>query len=126
MRTSAVLAFVFGLPLLLSPNTLMAIYRSSELNLPGTYQAMTHGAALIAIGVLQWTTSRAPRDVARPVILASFVYLALGSAVALIRQLAGLAPAMAWLNVAIYVVLALLYLRMLSPRFDAAPAASAA
>jgi hypothetical protein len=123
MRTSAVLAFIFGIPLLLSPNTLMAIYRSSELNLPGIYQAMCHGAALIALGVLQWTTARAPSEVARPVVLASFVYTALGGAVALIRQLAGLAPVTAWLNVVIYVVLAALFLGMLIGRFEAKTAA---
>jgi hypothetical protein len=60
------------------------------------------------------------------VVLASVVYTTLGSAIALIRQLAGLAPATAWLNVVIYLALALLYLRMLSPRFDSEPAASPA
>lgn len=123
MRTSAVLAFIFGLPLLLSPNTLMAIYRSSDLNLPGVYQAMCHGAALIAFGVLQWTTARASAEVARPVVLASFVYTALGGAVAVTRQLAGLAPVTAWLNVVIYVVLALVFLGMLIGRPDARTAA---
>jgi hypothetical protein len=113
MRIAAVLAFVFGIPLLLAPNMLMAVYRSSELNLPGVYQAMLHGACLLAFGTMNWMAAREPYAVVRPVILGTLLFTVLGSVVALVRQLAGLAPPAAWLNVGIYLVLAGAYARMM-------------
>ncbi len=113
MKTAAILAFVFGIPLLLAPNMLMAVYRSTELNLPGVYQAMLHGACLLALGAMNWMAAREPFAVARPVVVGTLVLMVLGSLVALLRQLAGLAPPAAWLNVGIYLVLAGAYARML-------------
>lgn len=115
MRTTAALAFLFGVPLLLSPHSLLALYRGIELNVSGVYQAMLHGACLVAIGVMNWLAAPAPQAAARPVIVGTLVLTVLGSAVAITRQLAGLAPAAAWLNVALYVVLAVLYAWMLRP-----------
>lgn len=116
MRTAAIVAFLFGIPLLLAPDALLALYRSVPLNVSGVHQAMLHGACLLAIGTMNWLAASAPQAAARPVIIGTLVLTVLGAAVSLTRQLAGLAPVTAWLNLAIYLVLAILYAWMLRPR----------
>ena len=110
MKCAAVVAALFGLILLFAPNALMAMYKAEMLNAAGIYNSMLSGTYLIALAVMNWTASTSPAGQARHVILGTFVAMALGFAVALIRQLTpGAAPAMGWLNVVIFLVFTGLY-----------------
>ena len=125
MRAAAVLALLFGVPLLLAPNALLAMYKAPELNEPGVYQGMLSGAYLLGMGVANWLAAGLEARAARPVVVATFVMCALGLVVALVRQLQGLAPTLAWANVVIFAVLAVLYGLLLRPQAAAPVAATA-
>ena len=113
MKSAAIVAILFGIPLLVAPNALHALYRSQELNVPGVYNAMLYGAALIGIGVSNWVAATASAAEARPVVVGTTLLNVLGFLVALQRQVTDQAPAAAWLNVVIFLVLAVLYVRLL-------------
>ena len=125
MRVSALISFLFGIPLLIAPNVLTTLYRSTEaLTLPGTYNSMLFGAALLGVGVMNWVAASSSYAEARAVIIGSLVLDVLGFAVTLIRQLMDLAPIAAWVNVAIFLVLGVLYMAIL--RAERAPGPSPA
>lgn len=113
MRATAAVAVLFGIPLLLAPNALLALYRGGELNVPGIYNSMLYGACLIGLGVMNWLAATASPAEARPVIAGSAVVTVLGFVVAISRQLMGLAPPMAWVNVVLFFVIAVLYVGLL-------------
>ncbi len=75
---------------------------------------MLYGAMMLGLSVLDWGASRMPSEQVRPVLLGNLVGFALGLAVALYRQLAveG-APATAWINVVLFLVLVALFARLL-------------
>lgn len=124
MKGTAIVAVLFGLPLLLAPNELLALYRAPELNVSGIYNSMLYGACLIAVGVMNWMAADGTDAEARPVIVGAFVLNALGLAVALLRQLTDQAPPGAWTNVAIFLVLTILYAGLLPRAFAATPVPS--
>lgn len=113
MRATAAVAVLFGVPLLLAPNALLALYRGGELNVPGVYNSMLYGACLIGLGVMNWLAAPGSRAAAQPVIVGSVVVTVLGFVVAISRQLMDLAPPLAWINVALFFVLAVLYVGLL-------------
>ena len=113
MRATAAIAVLFGVPLLLAPNALLAMYRAGELNVPGVYNSMLYGACLVGLGVMNWLAATASRAEARPVIAGSTVVTVLGFLVAISRQLMDQAPPMAWFNVVLFFVLAVLYVGLL-------------
>ena len=117
LRISALVMMVFGVPLLLAPNALLALYGAPEMNGPGIYNTMLFGTLLVAVAVLNWLSSAEAGTVTRHVVLANLVGNALGFLVTLYRQLVDPSvPPTAWLNVGIYIVFAVLfaqvYLRM--------------
>ena len=127
MKAGAVVAILFGVPLVLAPNTLLAMYGAALLNGPGIYNSMLYGAALIAIGLMNWMGSTAPAPAARIVIAGTLVMNVLGLVVAVYRQLVDTSiPAAAWLNVGIFLVLAVLYAALYFRPAEAAAAAAAA
>ena len=122
MRASAVVSFLFGIPLLVAPDVLVTVYGSSEtLTRPGTYNSMLLGASLITFAVINWLAAKGSYAEARPVVIGSVVFNVLGFAVALTRQLMGVAPTTAWLNVAIFLVFAVLYLSILRGEHASGP-----
>jgi hypothetical protein len=123
LRLAAVISLLFGIPLLIAPNVLVQMYRSPEtLTLPGTYNSMLFGAMLIAFSVMNWVAAKALYAEARAVIIGGVVFNVLGFVVAIARQLMGLSPTMAWINVAIFLVLGVLYMSIL--RAERAPGGS--
>lgn len=120
LRFTAILGLLFGFPLLLAPDALMAIYGSRPLNTTGAYNTMLYGAMMIGFSVLDWGASRMPAGQVRPVLLGNLVGSALGLAVALYRQLTveGSPPA-AWINVVLFLALAGLFARLLAGSSDA-------
>lgn len=119
LRIASVVMMLFGLALLLVPNALLAMYQAPEMNGPGIYNTMLLGSMLIAVSVLNWICSAQAEHTTRPVILTNLIGNALGLATCVYRQLVDpTVPATAWVNVAIYLALlvmfAQVYLRMRS------------
>jgi Ca2+/H+ antiporter len=116
MKGTAIVAVFFGIPLMLSPNAVLAVYSAPLANAPGVTNSMLYGACLVAIGLMNWMAAAQSTAAARPVVIGSFVVTVLGTLISLQRQLTDQAPAAAWLNVALYAVLLLLYGRLLLRR----------
>lgn len=113
MKSGAIVAVLFGIPLLVAPNALLALYRATELNAPGIYNSMLYGTCLIAIGAMNWLASSGTAAEARPVVVGTLILNVLGLLVALQRQLTDQAPASAWANVAIFLVFSGFYAALL-------------
>ena len=113
MKGTALLGIVFGVPLMLAPNALLALYGAPDLNMPGVYNSMLYGACMLAIAVMNWLAASQPAPVARPVVIGTFVMTVLGSIASLERQLTDQAPPAAWMNVVLFVVLLGLYAGLL-------------
>lgn len=127
LKIAAVVSALFGVVLLLAPNALMAMYRTTELAGPGLYNSMLYGGALIAFAVMFWLAGALSEHEARTTILGGLVGNGLGLAVALYRQFADPnTPVAAWVNVGIFlaftVVFAMLYFRSEEQRTHASVA----
>lgn len=114
-RLTAILGLIFGLPLLLAPNGLMAIYGSTPLNSTGVYNSMLLGAALLALAMADWGASRMAAEHTRALVLANLVMFVLMLVVGLYRQLTvPETPVSAWVNVALFLVMAMLFGQLLA------------
>ena len=106
---NVVLAFVFGVALVLVPTQLVSFY-GGTLGDNGIYIARLAGAAFLGISVLTWSARNATDSEARrAIVLAYFIANAIGFIVALRGQLAGPEYPLGWSNVVIYLLLALGY-----------------
>lgn len=104
---AAVIAAIFGVGLVVVTGPLLAIY-GITLDKAGTVVAQLLGAALIGFAVLDWLA----RDVTDPqarqaVVLGNLAGEVVGFVVILLGQLAGVANALGWTTVAIYLLLGL-------------------
>ena len=109
LLVSAVLAATLGVGFVVATGPLVAIY-GITLDKAGTVVAQLFGAALIGFAVLNWFA----RDITDPqgrraVVLGNLVGLAVGFVVILLGQLAGVANALGWSTVAIYLLLTLAF-----------------
>jgi hypothetical protein len=115
---AAAIGAVFGAVFVVAPGPVAAIY-GVTLDKGGMLIAQLFGAALIGFAVLDWLA----RDVTDPtarqaVVLSNIVADAVGFVVILLGQLAGIANALGWTSVAIYLLLALgfAYIQFMGPR----------
>ncbi|SFB88232.1 hypothetical protein [Massilia yuzhufengensis] len=119
LRIGAVVGSLYGLILVISPNTLMNLYRAQALQDTGLYFAMLSGAMLLGWAAMNWAASNAPQIAEiHYVLLGNLVTQVLGFLVSLVRQLSDAAvPQSGWLNVAIFLVFtaAFGYLYLASP-----------
>ncbi len=104
---AAVIAAIFGVALVVASGPLLAIY-GITLDKAGTVVAQLLGAALIGFAVLDWLA----RDVTDPqarqaIVLGNLAGEVVGFVVILLGQLAGVANALGWTTVAIYLLLGL-------------------
>ena len=107
MVINAIVALVFGIALVLAPAQLLALY-AMTMGAGGILVTQLFGAALIGFGVLTWLARNAGASDARnAILLALFVSDAVGFVTALRGQLAGVANALGWSTVALYLLLAL-------------------
>ena len=104
---SAVVAGVFGLAFVLVTGPLMSVYWIT-LDKAGTLVAQLFGASLIGFAVLNWFARNVADGEARQaIVLGNLASDAVGFVMILIGQLAGVANALGWSSVAIYLLLAL-------------------
>lgn len=105
--TNAVIAYIFGLALLLIPEQTAALY-DVVLSDGGVYMARLFGGALLSFGLLTWLVRHAvASQERRAIVLALLVGNVAGFVVSLLSQLAGVANALGWSTVVIYLLLSL-------------------
>jgi hypothetical protein len=110
LRIGAAVSAVFGLALVFAPNQLVTAYGADELNQTGIYNSMLYGATLLGIAIMNWMASSASVEHARFVVLGNFAASAFAALVALVRQVGtDTAHTAGWINVAIFVLFAVLY-----------------
>lgn len=107
LTIAAVVAVVFGLAFVLVTGPLLSFY-GITLDKAGTLVAQLFGAALIGFAVLNWfARGVTDREARQAILLANLASDTVGFVMALIGQLAGVANALGWSTVAIYLLLAL-------------------
>jgi len=115
---AAVIGAVFGVGFVVASGTVLGIY-GITLDKAGTLVAQLFGALLIGLATLNWLARNVTDPEARQaVVLGNLVGDVVGFVVILIGQLAGVANALGWSNVAIYLLLALgfAYVQFMQPR----------
>ncbi len=106
LTIAAVIAFLFGLGFVIIPGGVAALY-GVMLDPIGTYIAQLFGAALLALGVINWS-ARDAREM-DGVLLGNLVANATGFLVTLFGQVgqAGGINALGWATVVLYLLLAI-------------------
>jgi len=112
----AVISLVLGIAFALAPAAVMSL-SGVTLDPGGTLVARYLGASLIGIGLICWLDRNADRAALQGITLALFIADTIGFIVALLGQLSGLTNAIGWVNVAVWLFLAvgLGYFRFLKP-----------
>ena len=112
----AVISLAFGITFALVPAAAMSLY-GTTLDPSGVYMARLFGACLIGIGLICWLDRSADPQALQGITLALFIGDTIGFIVALQGQLTGLTNALGWVNVVIWLFLALGlgYFRFLKP-----------
>ena len=107
LTIAAVVAVVFGLAFVLVTGPLLSFY-GITLDKAGTLVAQLFGASLLGFAVLNWfARGVTDREARQAILLANLASDAVGFVMALIGQLAGVANALGWSTVALYLLLAL-------------------
>ena len=117
LTIKAIISFAFGIPLVLAPAALMSLY-GLTLDPVGTLMSRYVGAAFIGIGLVCWfARSAADSKLRQGVILSLFIADTVGFIAALIGQFSAASSPLHWVNVAIWLLLALGlgYFRFLKP-----------
>jgi hypothetical protein len=115
---AAVIGAIFGVAFLVASGPLLAVY-GITLDKAGALVAQLFGALLIGLAVLNWFARGVTDPEARnAVVLGNLAGDVVGFVVILIGQLAGIANALGWANVAIYLLLAMgfAYVQFMEPR----------
>jgi uncharacterized membrane protein YfcA len=115
---AAVIGAVFGIGFVVASGPLLSIY-GITLDKAGTLVAQLFGGALIALAVINWFARNVTDPEARQaVVFGNLAGDVVGFVVILLGQLAGIANAVGWSSVAIYLLLALgfAYVQFIQPR----------
>jgi hypothetical protein len=107
MVIAAIVAFIFGLGFILVPVSSLQLYGTTT-DLTGQFLGRYLGAALVGLAFVIWLTRNAePSGTRKGLLTGLFVTMLLGFVVALYDKFAGNGNALIWLNVAIYLLLAI-------------------
>jgi len=103
----AVVCLCLGVPILLVPNFIYSLF-GATLAAGGVFAAREYGASMMGNLMLTWFARNSQESDARwAIILALFVYDAIGVFVTLVAIISGALNTLAWLVVALYLFLAL-------------------
>lgn len=116
LAIKAVISLVFGLLFALLPAVAMSLY-GVQLDAAGIVMARYFGACLIGIGLICWLNRSGDAQLLQNITLSLCIADTIGFIVALMAQLSGLINALGWINVIIWLLLALGlgYFRFLKP-----------
>ncbi|MBN1317729.1 MAG: hypothetical protein JXA42_19755 [Anaerolineales bacterium] len=106
LAVKAVISLVFGILFALVPAAAMSLY-GAVLDPGGILMARFFGACLIGIGLICWLDRNADDNALQGITLALFIADTIGFIAALFGQLSGLMNALGWVNVIIWLLLAL-------------------
>ena len=103
----AIVCLCFGIPILVVPDFVYSIF-GATLAAGGVFAAREYGASMMGNLMLTWFARNSHESEARwAIVLALFVYDAIGFIVALIAILSGALNSLGWLVVFLYMFLAL-------------------
>lgn len=102
----AVISLIFGILFVLVPAAAMSMY-GATLDSAGSVMARFFGACLIGIGLICWLYRNADHNAIQGVTFSLFIADTIGFIVALLAQLSGQMNALGWVNVIIWLLLAL-------------------
>jgi len=106
---NAVVCFVYGISLVLSPATVLSLHDIAQ-DPSAKLMGQFYGAELIAIGLLTWLARNAgDSEARRAIILALLISDVIGVVIAVLGTVSGVMNALGWLGAAIYAVLVLGY-----------------
>ena len=106
---NAIVALLFGLGFVLVPEATLAPYGVTT-DQAGIDIARLFGAAVLGYAVLTWSARKSEESAARrAIVLALFLSFSIGLVVTVVNQLSGVANALGWSTVAIYLLFALGY-----------------
>ena len=112
----AIVCLCLGIPILVVPNFVYSIF-GATLAAGGVFAAREYGASMMGNLMLTWFARNSQESEARwAIVLALFVYDALGFVVSLIAILSGAINPLGWLVVALYLLLALGFGYFLLPK----------
>lgn len=112
----AIVCLCLGIPILFVPNFIYSIF-GATLAAGGVFAAREYGASMIGILMLTWFARNSQESDARwAIVLALFVYDAIGAIVSLIAILSGAVNALGWLVLALYLFLAVGFGYFLIPK----------
>jgi hypothetical protein len=107
LTINSVIVFLFGLGLVIVPETLMSLY-GVELTGIGKAISQLLGAAFLGFGVLRFLARTSEdKGFLKAVVVSGFIEDSLGFVVLLVAQLDGLTNASGWSNVILYSLFAL-------------------
>jgi uncharacterized membrane protein len=105
----AIIAFFFGLAFVFAPAATLAPY-SATTNETGLDLARLLGAAYLGFSMVAWFARNTDESAARQaIVLGFFLGSIFGCVASLYNQINGITNALGWLNVGIYLLLALAY-----------------
>ena len=112
----AIVCLCLGIPILLVPNFIYSIF-GATLAAGGIFAAREYGASMMGNMMLTWFARNSQESDARwAIVLALFIYDAIGFIVALIAVLAGSLNSLGWMIVVLYLLLALGFGYFLLPK----------
>ena len=112
----AIVCLCLGVPILFVPNFIYSIF-GATLAAGGVFAAREYGASMMGILMLTWFVRNSQESDARwAIILALFVYDAVGVIVTLVAILTGALNPLAWLVVALYLFFSLGFGYFLLPK----------
>ena len=112
----AIVCLCLGIPILFVPNFIYSIF-GATLAAGGVFAAREYGASMMGILMLTWFARNSQESDARwAIILALFVYDAVGVIVTLVAILTGALNPLAWLVVALYLFFSLGFGYFLLPK----------
>lgn len=112
----AIVCLCLGIPILVVPNFVYSIF-GATLAAGGVFAAREYGASMMGNLMLTWLARNSQESEARwAIVLALFVYDAVGFVVSLIAILSGAINPLGWLVVALYLLLALGFGYFLLPK----------
>lgn len=108
LAVAGVVAIVFGLAFVLVPGQLMSYYGLNVGDATLFYIARLFGAALVGIGLMNWSARSSEASGARSaIVMGNMVGDGIGTVIAVMAQLGGVTNALGWSTVAIYALLTL-------------------
>jgi hypothetical protein len=112
----AIVCLCLGIPILLVPNFMYSIF-GATLAAGGVFAAREYGASMMGNLMLTWFARNSQESDARwAIVLALFVYDAVGFIIALIAIMSGAINSLGWLIVLLYLLLALGFGYFLLPK----------